>query len=107
MVGGIEGLEADDSWAVVRVSNRPDGARVEASISDSDSDEGSRQECAAARKRRMEEEEEDEVCVAVVPQTPWIIGASLRANILLGRPYEGARYQAVSSSPPGAWLHVF
>ena len=44
----------------------------------------------------VEEEEDEEVCVAVVPQTPWIIGASLRANILLGRPFDESRYLAVS-----------
>ena len=29
---------------------------------------------------------------------PWIIGATLRANILLGRPYDGGRYQLVISA---------
>ena len=53
-----------------------------------------------------EDEEEEEVCVAVVPQTPWIIGASLRANILLGRRYEESRYIAVSLCVGGLSLPV-
>lgn len=33
--------------------------------------------------------------VAYVAQTAWIINASLKDNVLMGRPYDEARYQQV------------
>jgi len=36
--------------------------------------------------------------VAYCPQAPWLIGATIRENILFGRPYEQKRYQQVLSA---------